>query len=429
MRPHTKLYFLCWILWWSLPAVGICLWCSGISADDWPQFLGIHRNGTSAETDLVDRWPASGPKIHWRAATGAGMSGVAVVAGRVFTLCQDDSRQYAVAIDTATGQECWRTPLAARYENAMGHGPRATPAVDNGQVFVFTGEGILESLDAEDGTILWSVGVLKSLAAEVSEYGMSCSPIVVGEAVVVHCGGNEAAIAAFDRRTGQKLWAAGKGAAGYSSSVMMTLAGKEQLVAFVGAGLLGVDVPTGRQLWDYPFVTDYNCNTASPVQIGPDTVLISAGENHGAASVKISPDGGEGLKASELWTSFGTESQLRAEWQTPVVVDGCLYGLDNVGAAGPVTSLVCIRLADRKTMWRKPRFGKSNLIAADGRLFISTLNGDVVIVNAVPEGFEELGRAQVCDGGRQAPALSDGRLYVRDNKEIICIDVLASAVP
>lgn len=429
MRPDMKPYFLSWMLWWTLPTAGVCICCSGISADDWPQFLGMRRNGTSAETDLLDHWPASGPKIHWRAATGAGMSGVAVVGRRVFTLCQDDSRQYTVAIDSTTGQECWRTPLAPRYENAMGHGPRATPAVDSGQVFVFTGEGILESLNAEDGRILWSVEVMKNLVAEVSEYGMSCSPIVVGEAVVVHSGAKEAAIAAFDRRTGQKLWDAGKGAADYSSPVMMTLAGKEQLIAFVGAGLLGVDAATGHQLWDYPFVTDYNCNTASPVQIGPDAVLISAGENHGAATVKISQDGGEDLKASELWTSFGTESQLRAEWQTPVVVDGCLYGLDNVGAAGPITSLVCIRLADRKTMWRKPRFGKSNLIAADGRLYIYTLNGDVVIVNAVPDAFEELGRAHVSEGGRQAPALSDGRLYVRDNQEIVCIDVLASSAP
>ena len=111
--------------------------------------------------------------------------------------------------------------------------------------------------------------------------------------------------------------------------------------------------------------------------------------------------------------------------QTPVVLDGHLYGLDNSGSAGPITNLVCIRLSDRKTVWQKPRFGKSNLILADGRLWITTMKGELVLVEASPDSFRELGRSVVLETTRQAPALSAGRLYVRDDQHVICLDVRA----
>jgi outer membrane protein assembly factor BamB len=158
--------------------------------------------------------------------------------------------------------------------------------------------------------------------------------------------------------------------------------------------------------------------------VGDNEVLISAGENHGAVILQVAASAG-GLSVKEVWSSLGKDSQLRAEWQTPVVLDGYLYGLDNSGSAGPITNLVCIRLSDRKTVWQKPRFGKSNLILADGRLWMTTMKGELVLVEASPESFRELGRSVVLETTRQAPALSGGRLYVRDDQHVICLDVRA----
>src|SRR5262249_61600648 len=126
------------------------------------------------------------------------------------------------------------------------------------------------------------------------------------------------------------------------------------------------------------------------------------------------------------WESQGPGSVMRNEWQTSILLDGYLYGLDNVGGAGPVTHLNCVEAATGKRVWQKQRFGKGNLIAADGKLFIATIDGALVIVRANPERFEELSRANVFGGTRQAPALLDGRLYLRDSSEIICIDIRAS---
>ncbi len=398
---------------------------SHVHGDDWPQFLGPDRNGVSKESGLVGAWPSDGPKIAWRTPLGVSMSGIAVSNGRAFTMFQDDDQQYVVALNANDGKEVWRTPVAPTYVNSMGNGPRATPTVFGESVFAFTGEGILAAFRTSDGKQIWSVDVPKSLDDAAAEYGVSCSPIVVGDLVVVHAGAESAAIAAYGSATGKVAWKSGKGKSGYSSPVLMTLAGSEQLVTLTAAGATGLDPATGTLLWEFPFPTEYDCNIAVPVQIDGDSLLISAGENHGSVILKLTAAAGS-FKPEVIWSSIGKSSQLRAEWQTPVIHDGHLYALDNHGSAGPITNLVCIRLSDRKTMWQKIRFGKSNLIFADAKLFLTTMNGEVVIVEAAPAAFKELGRATIMETTRQAPALANGFLFVRDDKEVICIDARAA---
>ncbi len=415
MRLHQLLCpFLC----------AIVLTTADLHADDWAQFLGTHRNGVSSEKNLISEWPSDGPKIVWQTPLGVSMSSVVVSNGQAFTLFQDETDLYAVALKADSGKEVWRTKFAAAYENAMGNGPRATPTVADGKLFVFTGEGLLAALNVKDGTEVWKVNVPSSMKGQASEYGMSCSPLVLGTMVITHTGNPDAAVAAFDTKTGKNLWTSATGKAGYSSPVLMTLAGKQQIVTLTADGAFGLEATDGKVLWKFPFPTEYDCNTACPVQVGDSEVLISAGENHGSALLQITANG-QKFSAEEVWSSYGKDSQLRAEWQTPVIHDGHLYGLDNSGSAGPITNLVCIRLKDHESVWQKARFGKSNLILADGKLFLTTMNGEVVIVDATPTAFKELGRAKIMETTRQAPTLSNGFLFVRDDEEVICIDVRA----
>ena len=416
MLKSATSYLLC--------AVIVSLVGQHANGDDWAQFLGPQRNGTSAEKNLINSWPADGPKIVWRTPLGVSMSGVSVANGAACTMFQDETSQFVVCLNAADGKERWRTPVAPMFENAMGHGPRATPTVAGVHVFAFTGEGILAALKADDGKLLWSVDVPKSLKGKPNEYGVSCSPLVTDGLVVVHSGTSSAAVSAFKIADGKLAWQAGKGNAGYSSPVLMKLGGVTQIVSLTAAGAMGIEPASGKQLWSFPYPTEYDCNTASPVQLDDQHILISAGENHGSVILALKA-GKNGTSAESVWSSFGNDSQLRAEWQTPVTHDGHLYGLDNQGSAGPITNLVCVRLQDRKTMWQKNRFGKSNLILADGKLFLTTMEGEVVIVEASPKEFKELGRATIMETTRQAPALSDGHLFVRDDKEVICIDVTA----
>lgn len=391
------------------------------SGDDWPQILGPHRNGLSAEAGLLGKWPADGPREVWRVPGGVGMSGLAIGRGRLITMIQKDGRQWAVALDAKTGKPVWQHDAAPEYRNAMGDGPRATPTIEGDTVFIFTGEGILTALNFADGQPRWSHNVVAELNGSVADYGMACSPLVTAGLVIVTAGAPEATVVAYDAKTGRQAWTAGNDPAGYSSPALLHVGGREQVVVATGTEILGLDPKTGSVLWNHPYETNYDCNIATPLAVNGH-VFISAGENHGSVMLALKPQG-DRFDVSEVWSSQGPQSVLRNEWQTSILHEGHLYGFDNVGAAGPVTHLTCIDAASGKRTWQKLRFGKGNLIAADGKLFCSTMEGELVVVRMTPDGYEELGRSTLLGTTRQAPALADGLLYLRDDAEIVCVSV------
>jgi outer membrane protein assembly factor BamB len=388
----------------------------------WPQFLGPDRNGISHETGLIAAWPQDGPSEMWRVKGGQGPSGLALAGGKLFTLVQKEGRQWLVCLDALTGKSQWEKDLAPEYRNQMGDGPRATPAVAGDTVYAFTGEGILAALKTADGQVVWKKNLVSEFGGKPAEYGMAGSPLVVGKRVVVTVGAPEATVVAVEGATGEVVWKAGQDSpAGYSSPVVLKVADRELIAVFHGEGGLGLDPATGAELWSYPYLTDFNCNIAAPVAVDGG-VFLSAGENHGSVLLALKPHGDK-FDVSEVWNSQGPKSVLRNEWQTSILLDGYLYGFDNVGGAGPISHLTCIDAKTGERQWQQLRFGKGNLIAADGKLFICTIQGELVVVNANPKKFEELGRKMVIGKTRQAPALAGGLLYLRDEREIVCLDV------
>jgi outer membrane protein assembly factor BamB len=239
--------------------------------------------------------------------------------------------------------------------------------------------------------------------------------------VLVTVGAPKAAVAAYDTESGQLAWTVGDDPAGYSSPALLDVGGQKQVVVFTGASAIGLAPEKGTLLWRYPYETDYDANIATPIA-HRGQVFLSSGENHGSVLLGLQQDG-EKYVPRAMWTSQGAASKLRNEWQTSILLDNYLYGFDNVGSAGPVTHLTCVEVATGKPAWQQARFGKGNLIAADGKLFISTMKGELVIVRATPKAYEELGRATILGATRQAPAMAGGRLYLRDDKEIVCLDV------
>jgi outer membrane protein assembly factor BamB len=393
---------------------------------NWGQFLGPARTGISNERGLIDAWPAGGIREVWRANGGGGMSGLAIRHGWLITLVQKEGEQWLIALDAKTGAGKWQTRLAGAYKNNQGDGPRATPTIEGELVFAFTGDGTLAAVNPRDGKIQWSHNVVNDAGGKIADYGMASSPLVIGDLVIVTVGAPQACVVAYRAISGIRAWQSGSGPAGYSSPALLNIAGKLQVVVFAGSSVLGLAPENGALLWHHLYETDYDCNIATPLAIG-DSVFISSGENHGSVLLKLTPKDttgiGEKFLVEEVWSSQGPQSVLRCEWQTPILLDGKLYGLDNSGSAGPVTNLTCIDAATGKRLWQQPRFGKSNLIAADGKLFFSTMAGELVVVRASPTAYEEIGRKPILGTTRQAPAISDGLLYLRDDKEIVCLDV------
>jgi hypothetical protein len=218
--------------------------------------------------------------------------------------------------------------------------------------------------------------VVKEFGGEPADYGMACSPLVVDGLVIVSAGAKGASMVAYQAETGRLAWKSGDDTAGYSSPALLTVGGRRQIVAFTGQSAIGLDPQAGEQLWRYPYSTDFDCNIATPIAVGDD-VFISSGENHGSALLSLDRQG-DVFQVNEVWKSFGRTSVLRNEWQTSILLDGYLYGLDNVGGAGPITHLNCVEAKTGKLVWQQPRFGKGNLIAADGKLFIATVDGELV---------------------------------------------------
>lgn len=387
-----------------------------VVADDWAQFLGPERNGTSAEIELADS--LDDVSVAWRVPGGVGMSAVAVADGKAITMYNEGDWQMLVALDAQTGEEIWSVPVGAVYKNGQGDGPRATPTISGGTVYAMTGDGTLAAVSLDAGKLKWKSNAFAGGGA-ASEYGMSSSPLIVGSNVIVHANTASGTVVSFDAKNGDKVWAATSGAAGYSSPTLLEVGGVDQIVSFTGSAIHGIDPAGGRVLWSYPFKTPYDCNTASPINVDGG-VFLSAGENHGCVLLDIKNGGGK-YSVTERWSSVDTKSVLRNEWQTSVVVDGHLFGFDNVGSAGPTTHLSCVRASTGEKVWSETRFGKGNLTLADGKLWITTMKGELVLAKVSPEGYQELGRKQLFATTRQSLSISDGKGYIRDDAEIICL--------
>jgi outer membrane protein assembly factor BamB len=347
------------------------------------------------------------------------MSAVAVAGKYAVTMWNADNQQLLVALDARTGQTSWTTAIGPQYENSMGDGPRATPTIAGDIVYAYSGEGLLVAADLDSGELLWQVKAVDDSRAMPSDYGMSSSPLVVADRVIVHTGGSDSTVSAYDAKSGTRVWAAGSGPAGYSSPTLLEIDGVNQVVSFVGSGVLGLAPTDGKVLWSYPFKTPYDCNTATPIVVDGG-IFISAGENHGCALLDVRKQGNN-YKVAEKWKSVETKSVMRNEWQTSVLLDGFLYGFDNVGSAGPTTHLGCIRASTGERVWQESRFGKGNLTLADGKLWITTMDGELALAKASPDGYQELGRMKLFGKTRQSLSIAGGRGFIRDDNEVVCL--------
>ncbi len=369
----------------------------------------------------MNRWPAQGPPVLWRVPGGVGMSAIAVSDSRAVTMWNSERGQVIVALNVDDGSRIWETPIAPNYENGQGDGPRGTPLIADGRVFAYTGDGILACVRLDSGEEIWKENIVASSGGRPAEYGMACSPLMVGDLIIVTAGGPAAAVVAVDAATGQTRWSSGSGTPGYSSPALLNVGDEQHVVTFTGMGVSGIRPEDGTVLWTYPFKTPYDCNTATPIGADGD-VFISAGENHGCARLSIKKTNDQ-YAVRESWMSVDVKSVMRNEWQTSVLIDGYLYGFDNVGSAGPTTHLTCVNAKTGEVAWQKTRFGKGNLVAADGHLWITTMKGEMVVAKASPRGYVELGRKRLFGKTRQTLSISNQRAYIRDDDQVVCIDI------
>lgn len=385
---------------------------------DWPQFLGPARDGVYRGDDVAPSWGKSGPPVIWQRDVGQGFSGPVVAGGRLVLFHRIGDREVLDCLDAKTGEPIWRSDGPASYDDDFGfdEGPRATPTVAERKVYTFGAQGMLTCRDLASGEPVWSVDTAETFGAPKGFFGMACSPLVEGDAVIVNVGGRDGAgIVAFDRNTGDVLWKATDDEASYSSPVAATVGGKRRVFVVTGNGLVTLDPAGGRIAARFPWRPPVRTSVtaATPLVVG-DKVFLSASYGAGAVLLKIA-DG----RLDPLWS--GDES-LSNHYATSVHHDGFLYGFHGRQEQGP--SLRCVELASGKVRWEEEGFGAGSVLIAGDKLLALTEKGQLVCAPATPEGFKPTARAQVLPFECRAyPALSAGRLYARSPKKLACVDL------
>ena len=399
----------------AVAILGLLLWSAVAFCEPvaWPGFRGPQGDGRSAETGLLATWPAGGPEKLWQVAIGGGFSGVAAVDGRLFTLYGRSGRELVVGLDAATGKGLWHVDLDQERRDRFGDGPRSTPLVDGGLVYAVSALGQLKAVTADSGETVWGCDLRRELGARVPEWGVSASPIVEGDLLLFNVGGKPGhAVVAFDKLTGKVAWSAETDLPGYALPVAFTAGGKRQAVFFTGSNVLALDPATGETLWKEPWKTAYDINAATPIFITPDKLFVSSGYDTGAALFRIAA-AGDRLSASEVWRTRGMKNQFSSS----VYHDGYIYGFDN-------KSFKCIDAATGLDRWRKGSLGHGSLIYADGRLFVLSEGGELLLVEATPAAYKEKASFRVADAKHwTAPTLYDGKLYVRNERDLFCFKV------
>ena len=389
---------------------------------DWPQILGLDRDGHAHDETLPDSWPANGPARQWSVPVGSGYGGPAVVGGRVVLFHRVDNQDRIEAFDTKSGKSLWKTDFPSNYRGGIDadKGPRCVPVVHQGRVYAYGAAGDAHCVDLVDGKKRWSRSLIRDYAGQEGYFGAGSTPVVAGDKLLVNVGGRSGAgLVALRLSDGKTAWKATEQKASYSSPTLMNIGGQRQAVFVARMNTVGVDPAQGNARFEFPFgKRGPTVNAASPVRCGK-LLFVTASYGIGARLVRV--DG------NDVKTVWANDETLSSQYTTPVYRDGYLYGnhgREDSGAA----DFRCVEAMTGKVMWSADGFGVAHVIVVGDKLLIVSSLGKLVLARATSNRFERLSSNQAVDGKTRAlPALSDGRLFLKTSlspqDQLICLQV------
>ena len=395
----------------ALAAVTLLMSVQLASGQNWPQWRGPNRDGISKETGLLKQWPADGPPLVWKATgAGRGYSSFSIANGKLYTMGLRGNREFVIAFDIATGKEAWATAHGSAFHNDRGDGPRGTPTIDGDRVYALGGAGDLSALDARTGKIIWTKNILRTFGGSNIQWGISESPLVLGDKVLVNAGGPGASIVALNKADGSLIWKSQSDEPGYSSGIPLEVNGGTQVVFFTASRAVGLDARDGKLLWQYEKPANNVANVATPI-VRANRIFISSDYGTGGGVVEIEPDN----KAKEIYFN----KDMKNHHSSSVLVGDYLYGFSS-------SILTAMKFDTGEVAWKDRSVGKGSLVYADGNLYCLSENGVVGLVEATPTGYKEKGRFRIQQGNLPTwahPVVAGGTLYVRDQDTIYAFDV------
>jgi len=376
------------------------------TAADWPNFRGPDHNGISKETGWASQWSNGAPKQLWKAKVGLGFATLSVSNGRVYTTGNASDTDTVFCFDADTGKALWKNsypaPRDAKYYEG---GTSATPTVDGDRVYTISKRGILHCLGAADGKVVWTNNLQQELGAKIPEWGFAGSFYIEGDLAILNFG---TAGTALDKRTGKVVWTSGTDVSGYSTPMPVNAGGERAVILAVKQDVVAVKIKDGKELWRFPWKTQYDVNALTPILSG-SKVFISSGYNHGGGVFDISQQ-----PPKEIWNN----KNMRNHMASSILWKGHLYGIDE-------NQLRCLDFDTGEVKWTDKVSGKGALMIADGKLIVLSERGELLVAEASPAAFKPISRAQVV-GGKcwAAPVLANGKIYCRTGPgDVVCVDV------
>ena len=403
----------------SLLAVGDAI------AGEWPQILGPNRNGIAAEDEvLADEWPTEGPYTLWQREVGSGYAGVAVANKRVVLFHRVENKETIEALDAATGKTQWTHAYVTSFapQVGSGDGPLCVPVIQGNRVYTYGAQGVLTCCDAATGQEIWQRDTHADFGAQPGYFGAGSTPIVVGDIVVVNVGGGqkEAGIVGFSAANGKTLWTQTSERASYSAPVLFKLNDINHLLMVTRYTVVLLDPATGAVRWQFSFgARGPTVNAATPLVLkgkgNADHLLVTS--SYGVGTIYGSFDRTRMMK---VWG--GTDS-LASQYCTPIALGGFLYAFDGRDDQPPA-ELKCIKQLDGEVMWTEG-IGYGTLLFADGKLIASKTDGELMLIKPDAASLHVLAQARPFPPGpvRALPALAGGKLYLRDEHTLKCLNV------
>ncbi len=379
----------------------------------WPQWRGPNQDGISLETGILTSWPEGGPKEIWRVPAGEGYSGISVLNGRLYTQYADSTREFLVCLNAENGAEYWRVQIDSLFKNEYGNGSRSTPTIDNGVVYALSPYGKLFAVDAVTGTTSWTIDLVEKYHAKVPYWGVSTSPVVNREMLIINnCGTIGNGVIALNKSTAKLIWKSETETDSYSTPLIVEIGNVEQAAVFKADAVISVSTKDGTRLWDYAWRSNMGQSNATPIFQAPDKIFISSYSDSMSAFVQIIADSNQ-FKVKTLW-------QYNKMWNhhsTSILIGEYIYGFHR-------DILKCLDAETHEEKWAKRGMGHGTLTYADGHFFLLGEKGQLALIEATPTDYVEKGIVEIL--GKKCwtvPTLSNGYLYVRDEKVIICLDV------
>lgn len=401
-------------------------WAASARAEDWPKWLGPEGTGISKETGLLDKWPANGPRQLWSAKVGEGYSSPIAFEGKVYLFAQDGRNDTLTAFNADTGKVVWQQSNPAKREPQQSQGansenglavPQATPTIDAGRIYTYSGGGDLVCREIADGKEVWRVDVLAQTHSQILTWACASSPLITDRLVYVQTGEDGPVAVAVDKKSGTIAWKSQATAvSGYAAPILAKVGDKQHLIIFGGDTLFGIDPDNGNTIWSELWATPNEVNACTPIY-RDSHLFITSNYGQGCAMYMLSEIG-----VKKEWESKEVQGQFQ-----PCILDG-----DHLYANSGGT-LKCVHWPDGKPLWSvrgEPRLGSggSILLVGNNRMITLSDHGKLSLVDIQSDGAKLISEVALFDDSRvwALPLVYHGKVYAKGREQLVCLDIAAA---